>query len=62
VLRVRDTIGRCVTTTYDITTGERDDDVLLYVAQKRENVMGVYCEVELAGTVRVGDALRLRER
>lgn len=62
VLRVRDTIGRCVTTTYDIETGERDDDVLLYVAQKRNNVMGVYCDVELAGTVRAGDALRLRER
>lgn len=62
VLRVRDTIGRCVTTTYDIETGERDDDVLLYVARKRNNVMGVYCDVELAGTVRVGDALRLRDR
>lgn len=62
LLRVRDTIKRCVTTTYDIETGEREDDVLLYVAQKRSNVMGVYCEVELAGTVRVGDALRLRDR
>jgi uncharacterized protein YcbX len=62
VLRVRDTIGRCVTTTYDIETGERDDDVLVYVAQQRDNVMGVYCDVELAGTVRVADALRLRER
>lgn len=62
VLRVRDTIKRCVTTTYDIETGERDDDVLMYVAQRRDNVMGVYCEVELAGTVRAGDALRLRER
>lgn len=62
VLRVRDTIGRCVTTTYDIATGEPDEDVLLYVAQKRANVMGVYCDVELAGTVREGDALRLRAR
>lgn len=62
VLRVRDTIRRCVTTTYDIQSGESDDDVLLYVAQNRANVMGVYCEVELAGTVRAGDPLRLRER
>jgi uncharacterized protein YcbX len=62
VLRVTETIGRCVTTTYDIETGESDDDVLLYVAQKRANVMGVYCEVELAGTVREGDVLRLRAR
>ena len=62
VLRVRDTIGRCVTTTYDIETGERNDDVLLYVAQQRANTMGVYCDVELAGTVRTGDPLRLRAR
>lgn len=62
VLNVRDTIKRCVTTTYDVESGERDDDVLLYVAQKRANVMGVYCEVELAGTVRAGDPLRLRDR
>jgi uncharacterized protein YcbX len=62
MLHVRDTIKRCVTTTYDIETGERDDDVLLYVAQNRAAVMGVYCEVELAGTVRVGDPLRLRAR
>ncbi len=62
VLRVSDTIGRCVTTTYDIATGEQDNDVLLYVAQKRDNVMGVYCEVEEAGTVRPGDPLRLRAR
>lgn len=62
VLRVSDTIRRCVTTTYDIRTGESDHDVLLYVAQRRANVMGVYCEVERAGTVRAGDALRLRAR
>jgi uncharacterized protein YcbX len=61
-LRVRDTIGRCVTTTYDIATGEPTGDVLRYVAQNRANVMGVYCEVELAGTARAGDPLCLRER
>lgn len=62
LLRVSDTIGRCVTTTYDIATGESDEDVLIYVAQKRANVMGVYCDVEEAGTVRAGDPLRLRAR
>lgn len=60
VLRVRDTIKRCVTTTYDVRSGHAAPDVLSYVAQKRANVMGVYCEVEFAGTLRVGDALRLR--
>ena len=61
-LRVRSTIGRCVTTTYDVETGEHLDEVLGYVARERNNVMGVYCDVELAGTVRVGDDLRLRAR
>ncbi len=62
VLRIGSTIGRCVTTTYDVKTGVRTDEVLGYVAGERNNVMGVYCEVELAGTVRVGDSLRLRTR
>lgn len=62
VLRVRAPIGRCVTTTYDVESGEPDNDVLLYVAQKRGNAMGVYCDVEVAGTVRAGDDLRLRDR
>lgn len=57
VLRVREPIGRCVTTTYDIATGERWDDVLTYVAQRRGNMMGVYCEVETPGTVRRGELL-----
>lgn len=62
VLRVSETIKRCVTTTYDVKTGEPWDDVLTWVAQRRGNVMGVYCEVEFAGCVRAGDALRLRAR
>ncbi|MGZ3548547.1 MAG: MOSC domain-containing protein [Vulcanimicrobiaceae bacterium] len=62
LLHVRSTIGRCVTTTYDIDTGEHLDEVLGYVARERGNMMGVYCDVELAGTVRVGDDLRLRAR
>ncbi len=62
VLRVSTPIERCVTTTYDQQTGESNPEVLRYVAQHRANVMGVYCEVERAGTVRVGEALRLRAR
>lgn len=62
ILRVCDTIKRCVTPTYDITTGESNGDVLDYVARARKNVMGVYCEVELTGTVRAGDPLLLRDR
>jgi uncharacterized protein YcbX len=62
VLRVKSAIGRCVVPNYDLSTGEADAAVLRYVANARENRMGVYCEVELAGIVREGDALRLRAR
>lgn len=62
VFRVRCPIERCVTTTYDPYGGESDPRVLAYVARRRANVMGVYCDVELAGVVRDGDPLRLRTR
>jgi uncharacterized protein YcbX len=62
VLRVRGPIERCVTTTYDVQTGEPDPNVLRYVAQERATCLGIYCDVELAGVVRAGDALRLRAR
>lgn len=58
VLRVLRPIGRCVTTTYDQVTGESDAEVLGFVARSRDNKMGVYCDVETPGTVRVGDVLR----
>lgn len=61
-LRVVDSIERCVTTTYDQQTGESNPDVLRYVAQQRDTILGVYCEVERAGTVRLGEPLRLRAR
>ena len=51
----------CVTTTYDIETGEQNDDVLTYVALRRGNVMGVYCEVLVEGEACVGDAVELRD-
>jgi uncharacterized protein YcbX len=62
LLRVRQSDKRCVTPNYDLETGESDPAVLRYIAQERENVLGVYCDVELAGVVRAGDALRLRAR
>lgn len=51
--------GRCVTTTYDQVTGESDSTVLRYVALERDNTMGVYCDVEEPGIVRVSDVLTL---
>lgn len=62
VLRVRKPIERCVTTTYDVQTGEPSPEVLRYTAQERSNCFGIYCDVEFAGEVRTGDALRLRAR
>ncbi|MGH7714688.1 MAG: MOSC domain-containing protein [Vulcanimicrobiaceae bacterium] len=61
VLRVLKSIGRCVTTTYDQTTGVSDPDVLGYVARERDNQMGIYCEVERPGEVRRGDGVRVIE-
>ncbi len=59
ILRVTKATGRCVTTTYDQRTGESDAAVLRFVAQQRNNTMGVYCDVDSAGSVRVGDILYL---
>ena len=58
-LRVRAPIGRCVVTTYDPQGGPSDPEILRYIAQQRDNTMGVYADVVAAGTVRVGDALTL---
>jgi uncharacterized protein YcbX len=60
-LRVTDTIGRCVTTTYDVPTGAADPDVLRVVAQQRNNVVGVYCTVERAGRIAAGEAIAFFE-
>lgn len=59
VLRVVDTIGRCVTPTYDIATGAPLAGVLHAVATERDNVVGVYCAVVTPGAVAVGDAVDL---
>jgi uncharacterized protein YcbX len=59
VLRVLRPIRRCVTPTYDIATGAALPLVLEAVAAQRDNVVGVYCEVEVPGELAVGDALRL---
>jgi len=58
-MRVRAPIGRCVVITYDPAGGTSDPEILRYVAQQRDNTMGIYCDVINAGTVRVGDALTL---
>jgi len=57
-LRVISPIGRCVTTTYDVSTGEPTPSVLRAVAEHRDNTMGVYCVVEAPGSLAAGDEIR----
>jgi uncharacterized protein YcbX len=58
-LHVVATIGRCVTTTYDLATGEGDPAVLREVAQRRANTVGVYCAVEHPGAIAHADPIML---
>jgi uncharacterized protein YcbX len=58
LLLVVSTIGRCVTPTYDVATGERLPLVLEAVATQRDNVVGVYCEVVTPGSIALGDTVR----
>jgi hypothetical protein len=57
-------VGRCVVTTCDPDTGVSDLDTLkLLAGYRRDGVVeplpfGVYCDVAVAGRVRVGDAVR----
>lgn len=59
-LRVREPIGRCVVTTYDLHGGESDPEILRYVAQQRNTWMGIYCDVLVPGIARVGDEVKRR--
>jgi hypothetical protein len=56
-LRVVSPIDRCVTTTYDVETGESAPQVLRAVAEHRDNMMGVYCAVETPGSLAAGDTI-----
>lgn len=60
VLRVIEPIRRCVTTTYDIATGDGEPRVLSEVARHRENVVGVYCEVVRPGELALGATIDAR--
>lgn len=56
-LRVSQPIHRCVTTTYDLTTGQSDPRVLAVIARHRDNTMGIYAHVVRPGSVRPGEAV-----
>jgi len=57
VFMVTEPIHRCVTTTYDVATGESDPAVLREVALRRDNTVGVYCTVVQTGEIRVGEPI-----
>jgi uncharacterized protein YcbX len=56
-LEVVEPIQRCITPSYDLTTGERDRTLARALAVDLENVMGVYCTVVQPGTLAAGDAI-----
>lgn len=58
---VRSPILRCVVPTYDPYSSAKDPRVLRFIANDRDNVMGVYCDVAVPGEIRVGDDVTRKE-
>lgn len=56
-LHVRKPIERCAVPTYDLHGGPSDPRILRFIAQQRENLMGIYCDVVQPGLVRIGDRI-----
>jgi len=59
-LRVRCPIERCVAITYHPRGAPADPRILRYLAQQRETLMGIYCDVVQPGVVHVGDEVTRR--
>jgi len=47
-------ITRCVTISYDVTTGAADPALQRTIVQQRDNKMGIYCRVRTPGTINLG--------
>jgi uncharacterized protein YcbX len=60
-LRVRSPIERCVAVTYHPQGAPSDPRILRFLAQQRDALLGIYCDVVEPGTARLGDALALVE-
>jgi uncharacterized protein YcbX len=58
-LRVTAPIERCVAVTHDPAGGPSDPAILRTVAQRRSNIMGIYCAAATPATVRIGDPIVL---
>ena len=50
-------ITRCVTPSYDLSSGERDMHIARALAVDRANIMGIYCQVATPGRIALGDAV-----
>jgi uncharacterized protein len=61
-LRVSMPNERCVAVNYHPRGEPSDPRILRYLAQEKDAVLGVYCEVLRAGIARTGDSVRLAER
>ena len=59
-LRVVAEIERCVTPSYDVATGEPLAGLLETVARRRNNVVGIYCDVVTPGELACGDVMTAR--
>jgi uncharacterized protein YcbX len=57
LLLVLEPIRRCVTPSYDLTTGAAEQAVQRAVIEHRGNVMGIYCAVQRPGSIRPGDPI-----
>ena len=56
-LRVDQRDGRCVVTTIDPDTTERNPEILRTVARERQGCLGVYGSTVAPGRVAIGDAV-----
>jgi uncharacterized protein YcbX len=57
VLDIVSRITRCVTPSYDITTGEPDPALQRTIVTQRANIMGVYARVVIPGPLARGDTI-----
>jgi uncharacterized protein YcbX len=58
-LRVTAPIVRCVTTTYDVESGEADPRILRAAVEHRASIVGIYAQVERPGTLVEGNEVVL---
>jgi uncharacterized protein len=61
-MRIVSPTERCIVTTIDPDTLDRDRAVLAQLAVKRDNLFGVYARVTRPGWLHIGDAASLRPR